>query len=207
MLRSTPYQNKQILKKISHREFKEFAKTQLAKEGGYRRFFNIFLLVAAFSFSGSLGYAVALFFLEDVWFYLFQIGLGFLFSFSLLLVIHELLHGIAYKITGAKKVYFGAVLSQFVFYAGSDQEEFNGRQFRLIAIFPFAVITGSAILSLFLLPQYFFFTFTVLFIHTLFCSGDFAILNFMQQYDLDEIHTCDSKEKEETYYYLKHAGK
>ncbi len=193
----------QIIATVSHQEFKAFAKEQMAKEGGYKKFFTIALLVTAFGFSASAGYATVLFFVEDVWFYLLQIGLGFLFSLSLLLIIHELLHGIAYKIVGAKKVYFGAVLSQFVFYAGSDQEEFNGRKFRLIAIFPFAVITGLGLLSLLLFPQYFFFTLTALFFHTLFCSGDFAILNFMQQYDLDQIHTSDSKSKEETYYYLK----
>lgn len=198
-----PFAENQLITKVSHQEFKAFAKEQLDKEGGYKKIFTIALLLTAFGFSGSAAYATALFFFEDVWFYLLQIGLGFLFSLSLLLIIHELLHGIAYKIAGAKKVYFGAVLSQFVFYAGSDQEEFNGRQFRLIAIFPVSVITGLGLLSLLLVPQYLFFTLTVLFIHTLFCSGDFAILNFMLQYNLDEIYTTDSNAKEETYYYLK----
>jgi hypothetical protein len=40
-----------------------------------------------------------------------------IFSFSALVIIHELLHGAALKLTGAKHVTFGGYLKKFIFYA------------------------------------------------------------------------------------------
>lgn len=192
-----------LLKKIPHNEFKAFAKVELAKKRIYKHVFYTFFIISGFAFFAGLGYGGALFFIDEQIKYPIQIALGLIFCFTILIIVHELLHGLAYKLVGAKKVYFGAVLSQFIFYAGSDQEKFNGTKFRFVALFPFASILVLGLISLLLFPEYFLFTCTVLFMHTLFCSGDFAVMNFMQQYDLKQIYTYDSREKKETYFYQK----
>lgn len=193
-----------LLEKVKHDDIKEFSKNQLAEKGIFKSLYIISLFVTAFLLAGVIGYGVSmLIFEQETITNLIQIIPGLLFSFTLLIIFHELIHGLAYKLVGAKKVYFGAMLSKFVFYAGSDQETFNGFQYRFIAISPFITVNTIGIIALIVLPEYLVFTLTVLFIHTLFCGGDFAMLNFIQKHDLSKIHTCDSREKRETYYYLK----
>lgn len=189
-------------KKILHKEFKPFAKEALAQKGFFKTLFYGFLLITSLAFFVSLGYGGALVFLEGETTYLVQLSIGLLFAFTIMIVLHELLHGLAYKLVGAKKVYFGAILSQFIFYAGSDNEKFNGVQFRFIALLPFAIITALCFLALLFFSNYFLGILTVLFIHTLACGGDFAVVNFMQQYDLRRFHTHDSREEEVTFFYL-----
>lgn len=190
-----------LLKKIGHDEFKTFAREQIAKEGFYKRVYSTFLFLSGFLFFACTGYGISLFILDEKITFPIQLATGILFCFTLLIVLHELLHGIAYKLMGAKKIYFGAILSQFIFYAGSDQERFDGRKFRFIALFPFVCILMLGLICLLLFPEYFLIILTVLFIHTIFCGGDFAVLNFMEQYKLSEIYTFDSREKRETYFY------
>lgn len=175
----------------------------MAKSGFYKRIFYSVFMVTGISFFASVGYGGTLFILENRITFPIQLIAGLVFCFTVLIIAHELLHGIAYKLVGAKKVYFGAILSQFVFYAGSDGENFSGREFRFIALFPFAVVFLLGAISLILFPEYFLGILTILFLHTLFCSGDFAVVNFMQQYDLNQIITFDSREKGETYFYQK----
>lgn len=189
-------------KQIPNKEFKAFAKEALAQKGFFKTLFYSFLLLTALAFFVSLGYGLALVFLDGKMTYLVQLFAGLLFAFTLMILLHELLHGLAYKLVGAKKVYFGAILSQFIFYAGSNNEKFNGVQFRFIALVPFAVISALCFCALLFFPDYFLGILTVLFIHTLACGGDFAVVNFMQQYDLRRFHTHDSREKATTYFYL-----
>ena len=191
-----------LIKEIRHEDFKEFMKEEIARDGFYKRAYSISLMLTGLAFFVAFGFGIAQAILKERLLYPLQLLAGLLFCFTLLIVVHELLHGIAYKLMGAKQVYFGAMLSQLIFYAGSDQEKFNGKQFRFIAIAPFVSILTAGLLSLLLLPQYFLFILTVLFAHSFFCVGDFAVLNFMQQYDLDEICTYDSRSEGKTYYYL-----
>ena len=44
------------------------------------------------------------------------LGMGVLFSFTVLIILHELLHAIAYLLVGAKKISFGMNLNKFMFY-------------------------------------------------------------------------------------------
>lgn len=195
--------NQQLLQKISHSDFKTFAKEAMIRNGVYKRLYIFFLSIFGLSFCACLGYCSVFVFTEGKTTYLIQFLLALFFCFSFLIILHELLHGLAYKLVGARKVYFGAKLSQFVFYAGCDDQKFNGVQFRLIALFPFVCISLLGLAALFLFPSYFLFTITVLGLHTLCCSGDFAVMNYIQQYDLKKVFTYDLKAEETTYFYLK----
>lgn len=192
-----------VLETVSHDEFKEFARNQLAKKGFYKKAYHVALLVSCTLFSAAAGFGTVLYVAEQEATYLVQILLGLIFSLTLLIVLHELLHGLAYKLAGANKVYFGAILSKFVFFAGSDQEVFNGKQYKFIALFPFLCITIAGLIGALVWPEYLTFFLSVLCTHTLFCGGDFAIMNFTHQYDLRKIHTYDSRKKKETYFFLK----
>lgn len=192
-----------LLETISHDAFKEFAKDQLAKKGIYKKVYHAVLLISCGLLAAAAGFGAVLYFVEREASYLVQILLGLIFSLTLLIVIHELLHAAAYKLAGAKNVYFGAVLSKFVFFAGSDKEVFNGSRYKFIALFPFLCITICSLTGMIVWPEYLTFFITLVCIHTLFCGGDFAILNYIQQFDPRRIHTSDSREKKETYFFLK----
>lgn len=192
-----------LIKKVAHNKFKEFAKEQMADKGLYRNAYVAFLIGFGFLFAVAVGYGVSLMFLAQEFTVIIQVTTGVLFCFTILIILHELLHGLAYKLSGAKNVYFGAIFSKFLFYAGSDQEEFNGTRYRFVALFPFVIITGVSLLMLLLYSEYIPFGLAVLFVHTLFCGGDFAAANFIAKHDLKKIHTYDSREKGETYFYFK----
>lgn len=195
--------NHQLLRKVSHSDFKAFAKEAMIHNGFYKSSFKVFLAVFGLSWCACLGYCSVLFFMEDKTTYLIQFLLALVFCFSVLIIIHELLHALAYKLVGAHRVYFGAKLSQFVFYAGCDDQKFTGVQYRLVALLPFVCISLLGLAALFLFPSYFIFSMTVLGLHTLFCCGDFAVMNYIQQYDLKKVFTYDLKAEETTYFYLK----
>ena len=191
-----------LIMQVTHEDFKAFMKAQLKQKGFYKTAYTITLMVTGFLFFAAVGYAISVFAIAQEVAPLLQLATGLIFCFSLLIVLHELLHALAYKVVGAKKVYFGAMLSKFVFFAGSDQEKFNGTKYRFIALFPFLSITCAGLLLILFFPEYFLFSLTILFFHTLFCGGDFAVLNFIGKYDLRKFYTYDSRQTRETYFYL-----
>lgn len=191
-----------LLKQVAHDDIDEFIENQLAEKGFYKMVYTTSLVVTVLSSAAAVAHGIKILILTKGLKPLIQIVPGFLFSFTLLILFHELLHALAYKLVGAKRVYFGAPQSKSGFYAGSDQEAFNGIQFRFIALSPFITISMTGLIALLILPQYFIFVLTVLLIHTLFCGGDFATLNFMHKHDLSKIHTYNSREKRVIYYYL-----
>jgi hypothetical protein len=189
-----------VFKEVKHNEFKSFAQDQVDQESFYQKVYNLSLILVALLFIGGLGYSLTLFFIEENLFYMLQTVAGILFSFSLLIILHELLHAIAYKIKGADNLYFGAQISKFLFYAASDEERFTGDQYKFIALFPFVSIAALSGMLLLVFPQYFQFIFSVLFIHHIFCGADFAVISFLQKHGLANVLTFDSREKQTTYF-------
>jgi hypothetical protein len=63
-----------------------------------------------------------------------------LFSLTLLVAIHELLHGLALKLTGAPKVKFGGIFKKFVFFAEADHFILGKKSFLFVAFTPFVIV-------------------------------------------------------------------
>ena len=127
------------------------------------------------------------------------------FSFSILIVIHELIHGIALKLAGAKKVTYGGYLKKFIFYAEADQFVLNRKQFAFVALAPLFVvklITLVGIIFLFNQPIFYFLIF-VMSAHSLFCAGDIGLLSIFYKHKNSEIYTFDVKEEKTSYYFIK----
>jgi hypothetical protein len=128
---------------------------------------------------------------------------AFVFSFSVLIVIHELLHGIALKLVGAKQVTFGGYLQKFIFYAEADRFVINRKQFAFIALTPLftvKLITLIAILFFFNHPFFYFLIF-VMSAHSLFCAGDIGLLSVFYKNKNSEIFTFDVKAEKTSYFY------
>ena len=129
--------------------------------------------------------------------------LSFLVNFTILLVLHELLHGLAYKYYGSQRLYFGANLKKLIFYAASDQEYYNGREFVVIALLPIITISLLLITGMILLPGYLIFFGTTLAVHALMAQGDYALVIYTLQFEGASFFTMDSRDKKESYFYLK----
>ncbi len=122
----------------------------------------------------------------------------------LLLPIHELIHGLVYKMCGAPKVTFKAVWRKFIFYAIADKFVTDNDEFYLVAVSPFAVINISLILTTFLVSEpVSWILFGALIFHTGGCFGDFALLSYFYENKENETVTYDDVPNGKSYFYAK----
>jgi hypothetical protein len=128
-----------------------------------------------------------------------------LFSLTALIVIHELLHALAYLSTGARKISFGLIPRKFVFYAMADRQVIASRAFHLVALTPFLVVKLVCLVGVVLFfnqpPMYF--LLGVMCLHSLFCAGDIAMLDFYRWHKGKEIFNFDDKSEGKTYFYAR----
>jgi hypothetical protein len=115
------------------------------------------------------------------------------------------LHGLALKITGAKKLSFGAYWKKFIFYAEADRHVLNHKQFELVALTPLFIVKLVTFIGLVFFinhPAFYFFIFTMS-AHSLFCAGDIGLLSIFYRNKDDEIYTFDVKVEKKSYYFKK----
>jgi hypothetical protein len=140
------------------------------------------------------------------WFKLLQcFGLGTLLVFTLMIPLHEGLHGLAYKLTGAPKVTFGANWRKFYFYVVANQFIIGRRPFVFVAVTPFATITSLSVVALFFVSTPVkWVLLAAIFAHFFACAGDVAMLSFYQQHKkFGEMVTFDDVEKKTSYFFVK----
>ena len=136
------------------------------------------------------------------WFgFLIQLFLGILAGSIIVIPFHELLHGLAYKILGAKKIKFGANLQQFFFFVSADRFLVNRKELYFLALLPFGVLNLALLMvALLWLPQYTILFGYLLLSHNLMCIGDFAITNYVMN-EKEEVFTYDEPENKKSYFY------
>ena len=192
----------EMIAKLNHQQIKEFVIEQLVENGKIIKIYMIYqvlmILIGIFFFTRSIVLAF-----QNSSNQLYYSLAALVFCFSFLIIIHELLHGIALKMSGAPKVSFGGYLKKFIFYAEADKFVFSRRQFAFIALTPlFAVklITIIGIVFLFNQPVFYFLIF-VMSAHSLFCAGDIGLLSVFYKYKDTEVFTYDVKAEKVSYYF------
>jgi len=192
----------EIIAQVNHQQIKEFVVDRLTSEGKIIRIYMYYqilmITVGMFFFTRSI---VLAFKGDSVPLYYTLAAL--VFCFSVLIVFHELLHGIALKLAGAKRVTFGGYFKKFVFYAEADQFVINRRQFAFIALTPLIVVklvTLTGIILFFSHPVFYFLMF-VMSAHSLFCAGDIGLLTMFYQNRENEIYTFDVRAEKASYFY------
>lgn len=121
-----------------------------------------------------------------------------------LIPIHELLHGIAYKMVGAPKVSYGVIWKHLAFYALADRFVIGYRQFIMVGLAPYVTIGISMIIGMiFSNTEWLIFFLVILSIHNLLCVGDFALMSFLYENRYRELVTYDDKAEGKTYFYQK----
>ncbi len=114
--------------------------------------------------------------------------------------LHELLHGVAFKILGAGKLIFGANFREMVFYVTVDRFVLDKKQFYFLALTPFVVFSLLFIPFLFVSNIYIQWVASLLLaFHTSCCIGDFGLMAYFSKegkgadlYTYDDVTTKTS---------------
>ncbi len=134
----------------------------------------------------------------------YAVFLGFAVSLTIIIPIHEAIHGVAYKIVGAPKVAFGSNLRKFYFYAVADRFVIGSSGFRVVALAPFVTISLITIIILFFSSIFIqWLMWGLLLMHTGACAGDFGMLAFYHRHSEGEILTFDDVTAQKAYFFQK----
>ncbi len=130
----------------------------------------------------------------------YQILLGIL-STIILVIPHELLHGLGYKICGAGKITYIANWKKLYFMAAADKFVVNRSKFTFIAMLPFFIISICLLLCGFIyLDDYMIVFVTGNVVHATMCAGDAGLLSYFEENNGYEMITFDNLEDNETYF-------
>lgn len=122
----------------------------------------------------------------------------------LLIPVHEWIHGMAYKLAGAKTVKYEANWRKLYFVATAHHFVTSYKWFKIVALAPFTVVAViSSIASVILPGHYKIPALALLFVHTIFCSGDFGLLTYMKSIKGEDPVTFDDLDNRISYFYVK----
>lgn len=189
-----------LLDKLEHMELIPFVRTYINK---LTKFSAVYMI------SNVLALGVTAFFL--VFYYknevfsmgdgLVYLSYGFAIAFALLPV-HEYIHVLAYRSQGARHTSYDANLKKFYFLAVADQFVANRKEFQIVAMAPFVIITSVSLMLLWLTtPLWTMTVLGVILTHAAFCSGDFGLLSYFDFHEDKEIVTYDDKASRVSYFY------
>src|SRR6476661_6778084 len=138
------------LDKLSHAELVPFIQRYLKTKTLYSILYYV---------SNMITFAVAGFlFVRGYSLQTYDIGERFThFSFGLslaiaLLPMHEYIHVLAYKSQGARKTSYAANLKKFYFMALADKFVANKKEFEIVALAPFVIITSLLVVLMIIVP-------------------------------------------------------
>jgi hypothetical protein len=134
--------------------------------------------------------------------YMSSLGWGTLAGSILIIPFHEGLHAAGFLLIGARKIKFGADLSQAIFYATAKDFVAGRKGFTMVALAPFAGINLAGMVFIFggnTTTQLI--VITTLFLHNIMCIGDFAMLSFFIKHRNKEMYTFDETETMTAWFY------
>ena len=191
-----------LLDSLGHKELVPFIQTYINKKTKYAILYYSFNLLV-FGLAGYLffkGYNQPDFDIGNRFTH-FCYGLAIAFA---LLPIHEYIHVLAYKSQGATNTSYNANLRKLYFMALADKFVANKREFEIVALSPFVVISTVLTILLFVVnPNWTLTIIGTLLTHTAMCSGDFGLLSYFEFHKDKETVTYDDVENGISYFYGK----
>lgn len=199
---------------VNHAELKQFLIKEVEQQPVWARVANMFQITGLLVFMLGGFRAFMPFVLQRNSQYLLWMLYGLIFTFTLLIILHELIHAAAYLSVGARKLSFGVMWQKFMFYVSADRFVTNRKKFTIVALAPavsIAILSMAGMAVFYSHPAFFFFV-PVFGLHFIFCGGDFSLLCFFENRKGQEIFTFDVIEVGKTYFYQKthpnlHKGK
>lgn len=190
------------LDELGHKELVPFIRTYMKKRTKYSVIYYLSNMIVF----GLVGY----FFVKGFNLPTYSLGDRFThFSYGLaiafgLLPLHEYIHVLAYKSQGATNTSYDANLKKFYFMALADKFVANKKEFEVVALAPFIIITTALIFILFFVNSEWTLTVAcVLLAHTAMCSGDFGLLSYFEFNNEKQVVTYDDIENKISYFYGK----
>lgn len=194
----------ELLTEISHHELREFVISQIAREKFIIRIYSVYqvVMVMLFTFVFTRGIVMAIKGFPEL---IITVGIAIGCSLSALIIIHELLHALAYLLCGARRISFGSDLRKFIFYALADKQVIAPGAFRVVALMPFVVVKVFCLIAIIVFygQSVVYFPIAVMCLHSLFCAGDIAMLAFYRLHRDKEIYNYDDKSEGKTYFYTR----
>ena len=190
---------------LKHSEIKNFIVTEVEKQSIWARIANMYQITGLLAFVLGLFKAFMPFFTKREGIYLFWLVLGLVFTFTLLIIMHELIHALAYRYVGARNLSFGMNIRKFMFYVQADKQVLNYKQFKIVALAPVVTVAIVSILGMIIFYNHaaFYFFIPIFAFHSVFCGGDFRLLCIFANRSDKEILTFDIKSEEKIYFYAK----
>lgn len=199
-----------LIKEISFSDIKPFILNIINKRSIIVNAYSIYQIIAlAVMLAITALHTYKLIFVESYpgqYFYCLIAGL--LFSFTFLIIIHELLHALAYYAFGKRNLRYGANIRRFIFYVHAHKQVVNLKAFTAVALAPFVIIHVLCLPLIVLFwhsPLSFFFG-SVLLAHALFCAGDMAMIAYCYAQKSRHLYTYDDSEKKLARFYIKKDG-
>ena len=182
---------------LSHQEIIPFVQQALREHSlvttGYWVATLLTLVVAFLSWLGT-----------PFWEGLGLFGYGIILAY-LLIILHENIHGMAYRMLGAKDVRIVYRWRQLTAYCVAHEFTLGQPGFWFVALAPFVIITMGILLLFVLLPQYALVWSGMLFMHTAACSGDVALVSYFWRRRDQSIYTYDDADQGKSYFVGKSA--
>lgn len=191
-----------LIDKFGHNELVPFIRTYLKKQNKYSVFYYLsnFIVFGLVAYFFVLGYNLPNYSFGDRFTH-FSYGLAIAFA---LLPIHEYIHVLAYKSQGAIKTSYDANLKKFYFMALADKFVADKKEFEVVALAPFLIITTTLIIIFFVANSDWKLTVSgILLAHTAMCSGDFGLLSYFEFHKDKETVTYDDVENKVSYFYAR----
>ena len=192
-----------LLDELRHDEMKNFILSEVEKQPPYARILNMYQIAGLLAFVIGGFRAFMPFFTNRETIYLWWLFAGIVFTFTVLILIHELIHAAAYRFVGARKLSFGMNLRKFIFYVLADGQVLNFKHFQIVALAPAVLVSVLSLLGMavFYTHPAFYFFIPVFGLHSIFCGGDFGLLCYFQNRNDKKIMTFDVKSEAKTYFY------
>jgi hypothetical protein len=120
----------------------------------------------------------------------------------LLIPLHEYIHVLAYKSLGAEHTSYDVNWKKFYFMALAHKFVANRKQFTIVALSPFTIITTAfLIIFIFANTDWAMTCAATLLAHTAMCGGDFGLLSYFEYHKHKTIVTYDDIHEKKSYFY------
>jgi hypothetical protein len=188
------------LDKLEHKELIPFIKIYIKKLTKYSIIYNVsnFIIFGLTAFLFMSGFKHPDF---DFGNRLMHFSYGLAIAF-LLIPLHEYIHVLAYKSQGATNTSYDVNIKKFYFMALADKFVANKKEFEIVALAPFVIITVILTILFFIVnPNWTLTIIGVLLTHTAMCSGDFGLLSYFEFNKDKQVVTYDDIENKISYFY------
>lgn len=191
-----------LIDNLNHQQLIPFVRKYLKNHTTFSIFYSVsnVLIVSTIVLWFWKSYGNAIFKISDGFSH-FSYGIALAFT---LVPLNEYIHVLAHKSQGAENTSNDANWKKFYFFAIADKFVATQKEFQIVALAPFVMISATLIFLLFLSNQLWSFTILgTLLTQTAFTSGDFGPLSYFDFHKEKDIVTYDDKEKGMTYFYEK----